>query len=77
MKSKTTLIELSGGFHNTRPLRMRVKEISIHPGVNTLSEILSEAQYLRASNHFCGIRGCTCGGVARAMWVVLTPKGSK
>lgn len=67
---KTTTIVISGGFHNSVDLRMRVQGTDIHPATDTLRELLSESQTVKASNHFCGIRGCTCGSIDRTTWDV-------
>ena len=65
MKTATTkLITLSGGFHNSPAIRVRVP-LDWHPATDTLIEGVSEATYQRLNRHFCGI-GCTCGGVQRA-----------
>lgn len=62
---KTTTIILSGGFHTVPDLTMRVNALNIHPAVDSLCDILSESQYEKASDHFCGIKGCTCGSLDR------------
>jgi hypothetical protein len=64
--SKTTVI-VSGGFHNSRPITLRV------------GEKMSAGQYKRLENHMCGIQGCVCGwrgfeiiGMGRDAFVNLT-----
>ena len=47
---KTQKITLSGGFHNSRPINLRVKDGA-----------LSVGQYKRLDNHMCGIKKCVCG----------------
>ena len=63
--AKTKLIELSGGFHNSSAIRVRVPA-DFHIACDTLIEGVSELAYERLNRHFCGIKGCTCGGVQRA-----------
>lgn len=58
-----------GGFHNCGAIRVRVSEqqgSDIAEGFYPLDEILSEGQMKRLNRHFCGVKGCTCGGVIRA-----------
>ena len=43
-------ITLSGGFHNSSPIDLRIK-----------NNELSLGQYKRLSNHMCGIKECVCG----------------
>ena len=62
-------IEFYGGFHNSSPMRVLVEDnkwSDYKNGNSSLYEILSDSQYKRLQNHFCGIKGCTCGGVNRA-----------
>lgn len=64
-------ITLSGGFHNSDEIKIslphKVAE-SLKNGEVSLTDyhVLSRAQRLRLDRHFCGIKGCLCGGVARA-----------
>jgi hypothetical protein len=60
MNNKTATITYSGGFHNCEPISLRVKIAGGRIGK------LSEGQERKLANHFCGIPGCTCGGVYRA-----------
>jgi hypothetical protein len=46
--SKTKVV-VSGGFHNSRPITLRV------------ADKLSAGQYKRLGSHMCGIKGCICG----------------
>lgn len=58
-----------GGFHNCGAIRVRVSEEQrndIAEGFTPLYDILSDGQLRRLNRHFCGVRGCTCGGVNRA-----------
>lgn len=58
-----------GGFHNVEAIRVNVSEEQyndIKEGFYPLDEILSEGQMKRLNKHFCGVDGCTCGGVHRA-----------
>lgn len=60
---------LSGGFHNAGAIRVRVNEQQyndLKEGFYPLDEILSEGQMKNLNRHFCGVKGCTCGGVMRA-----------
>lgn len=64
-------ITLSGGFHNAKPIniamaetlveRLKAGEVSI-----TDFHVLTTAQRKKLDRHFCGIRGCKCGGITRA-----------
>ena len=47
---KTQKITLSGGFHNSRPINLRVKDGA-----------LSVGQYKRLDKHMCGVDKCICG----------------
>lgn len=62
-------VTFSGGFHNCGAIRIRVNEKQykdIEEGFYPLSDILSGYQMNRLNRHFCGVKGCTCGGVLRA-----------
>ena len=62
-------ITLSGGFHNSPAINFRISESAynaLKSGEAQLYEVLSPNQLKRADNHFCGIKGCTCGGCMRA-----------
>lgn len=67
---KTTKLEFSGGFHNSTPIRIRLPRARaldiINGEYDCLQEAISEYQYKKLDRHFCGIEGCTCGGVMRA-----------
>lgn len=64
-------VTLSGGFHNSSPISislpekvaesLRNEEVSI-----TDFHVISRAQRQKLDRHFCGIKGCLCGGVSRA-----------
>ena len=47
---KTQTITLSGGFHNSPNIDLRVK-----------NNALSIGQYKRLDKHMCGIKDCICG----------------
>lgn len=47
--ANTTEVTVSGGFHNSADISLRVK-----------GERLSGGQYKRLTNHMCGIKGCVC-----------------
>lgn len=58
-----------GGFHNCGAIRVRVNDEQyndLKEGVYPLDEVLSSYQMKRLNKHFCGVDGCTCGGVMRA-----------
>ena len=64
-------VTLSGGFHNaadiTIQLPAKVAEDLKNGHVSiTDYHVLSRSQRIKLDRHFCGIRGCKCGGVARA-----------
>lgn len=62
-------ITLSGGFHNAQPINFKVSESAYNAlkrGDAQIYDVLSASQLKRANNHFCGIKGCTCGGCMRA-----------
>lgn len=62
-------VTFSGGFHNCRPIRIRVNEkqyAELQEGFYSLDQILSTYQIKRLDRHFCGHAGCICGGVGRA-----------
>lgn len=61
------LIELSGGFHNSDAIRVRIAdEVGPIGRWSDLERWLSLSQIARLERHFCGIAGCTCGGPRRA-----------
>lgn len=68
--SKTTKVILSGGFHNSAEITIRIKADSdtvnykIEQG--EIRDLLSPSQIKRLDNHFCGISDCCCGGLSRA-----------
>ena len=55
MTNITTLVTVSGGFHNAREINIRAK-VDPRGGIK-----LSEGQAKRLGNHMCGIKGCICG----------------
>lgn len=64
-------LTLYGGFHNSSPIRIDVPEKVAHLlkiGEVSLTDyhVLTRAQRVKLDRHFCGVRGCLCGGVARA-----------
>ena len=64
-------VTLSGGFHNAPAINIqlpvKVAE-DLKNGVVSITDyhVLTRAQRIKLDKHFCGIRGCMCGGVARA-----------
>ena len=68
---KNVKITLSGGFHNSNPVNVIIPAYSyecLKDGYETLQGVLSDCQLSRLMKHFCGVRGCCCGGVRRASW---------
>lgn len=64
-------ITLFGGFHASDEINVRVGDNvyqALKRGEMSIWEpgVLSNYQRRRLDNHFCGIDGCTCGGVSRA-----------
>ena len=67
----TIKVTLSGGFHNSPAINIqlpaKVAEDLKNGLVNiTDYHVLSRAQRAKLDRHFCGIRGCMCGGISRA-----------
>lgn len=57
-----------GGFHNSSAISARLTDTqynTLKEGVTGLREILTESQQKRLDKHFCGIKGCMCGGISR------------
>ena len=68
---KTYKVTFFGGFHNSSSININATAQQLdelNEGFYSLSEILTPNQYKRLNNHFCGVRGCLCGGVIRAKW---------
>lgn len=69
-------IYFKGGFHNSSETYVEVSDKAydafddVADGKEGLTEwvnnYLTESQEKRLDNHFCGIKGCTCGSYARA-----------
>ena len=70
----TVKIEVSGGFHNARPMIVHVAERDWANAIQSGEKMsaLSTGQGKRLQRHFCGMSGCTCGGARRAEWNVLS-----
>lgn len=67
-------IRLYGGFHNSPEIIINVSDNAVEDWKNEKSnfqEILSDYQRKRLENHFCGIKGCTCGSYMRAEKEIL------
>lgn len=63
-----------GGFHKSESINIRVNDAQakeIEEGYYPLDEILSNYQLRRLDRHFCGVAGCTCGGVRRADFEII------
>ena len=45
-----TTITVSGGFHNSSPISLRLRDGAMSVG-----------QYKRLRNHMCDMKGCICG----------------
>lgn len=66
---KKVKITLYGGFHNAPSVNVMIPEHSaecLREGYETIQGVLTDAQLKRMMKHFCGVKGCTCGGVRRA-----------
>lgn len=72
---ETIKVKLRGGFHNSKSITLSIgfkveSLISYADGQTSLTELidenLSSYQRKRLENHFCGIKGCTCGSWLRA-----------
>lgn len=64
-------IQLKGGFHNAPLITVSLPSVIVQglkSGDLALTDwhVLSRAQRLKLDRHFCGVKGCKCGGVARA-----------
>ena len=75
MASMVTAFELSGGFHSSGPIRIRVmtdlwglRDEDIQAA---LDQWLTPYQRRRLERHFCGVSGCACGSWHRAEIRVL------
>lgn len=53
--ANTTLVTVSGGFHNAGEINIRAK-VDPRGGIK-----LSDGQAKRLGNHMCGMKGCICG----------------
>lgn len=64
------MIEFSGGFHNSSPMRLRLneKQYQLLTDGHPIAEVLSGGQERRLYKHFCGIKDCLCGSYYRATW---------
>ena len=78
MASMSTTFELSGGFHSSG--RIRVRLLTDLGGLRhedipaALDQWLTPYQRRRLERHFCGIPGCACGSWHRAeIRVIPTP----
>ena len=58
-------ITLNGGFHDSTPINVKVPN-DFDPKNELLDYVVSKKVLKKLSHHFCGIKGCTCGGVSRA-----------
>lgn len=59
----------SGGFHNSPSVGVMVPEDKLADfdrGLISRRELLTGRQQKRLDCHFCGIKGCKCGGLDRA-----------
>ena len=64
-------VTLSGGFHNSDPINILMpKKVAedLKKGNISLTDyhVLTRAQRIKLDRHFCGVKGCMCGGVSRA-----------
>lgn len=69
MKEKKTIkVTLSGGFHNVKPISVRVpaeKMKTVDEQLHGVLDLLTPYQHQRVQKHFCGIEDCCCGGAYR------------
>ncbi len=68
---KNVKITLSGGFHPSSDINVVISSSDFEElknGSVGLIDVLSGSQLNRLNRHFCGVRGCLCGGVIRAKW---------
>jgi len=67
-----------GGFHNSAAITINVKkDVDMQPYKNSTSEwcdYLSENQLKKLENHFCGIKGCTCGSWTNSNFELIEKK---
>ena len=70
-KIKNVKITLYGGFHNAPAVNVKIPDYAcdcLEAGIETIQGVLSSQQLKRLNKHFCGVKGCHCGGVRRASW---------
>lgn len=63
------MITLSGGFHNSPAIRLRLSESAyrrLKDDGEGIYSVVTAYQAKRLDRHFCGIKGCTCGAAGRA-----------
>lgn len=65
---KTKQIILKGGFHKAKPIKVTVSKdfdlsLEHHVSIVRLIDELSEKTLKKLENHFCGVKGCKCGGI--------------
>ncbi|MBD5384874.1 hypothetical protein HDR69_00395 [bacterium] len=68
---KVVKITFFGGFHQSNEINAIIKESDFEDFKNGnigIEEALSYSQLERLNRHFCGVEGCSCGGVRRASW---------
>ena len=71
---KKVKITLSGGFHTVNPINAVITASDLDElkrGNMGLVDVLTDHQLRRFWRHFCGVKGCLCGGAARAKWEVF------
>ena len=63
-----SFVTLSGGFHNSPKIRVRIKKGFTMDALHTgeLYDALSDGQVKKLERHFCGIKGCECGSWVKA-----------
>ena len=68
---KVVKLTLFGGFHQCNEINAIIKESDfedLKKGNIGIEDALSYSQLDRLNRHFCGVEGCSCGGVRRASW---------
>jgi hypothetical protein len=75
LKLKKTKVTFTGGFHNSGAISVLIQRspmtVEDYWKSGQIFAILSDRQIKRLDRHFCGVSGCKCGGLLRAMMVVI------
>ena len=71
---KRIKIKLIGGYHNRDEMIMFIDYRAIGYVGDVDLTYLSRDQKRRADKHFCGIKGCSCGGYSRVHTFICSDK---